>query len=181
MIICCGIFADKFLPFEVMDMSIDIEDTVINQDIVFISQYSNFAWGYQNYGSFIDKNGDLYKFDFSDLPYDISVEEKIEKMLEIKETENPTTNFCNEEELKYLYELLYMVNINEGFYEENVSCDAGQSTLYGVRYKDDSSFELIQIYSDGDDIRKPKDKNAEKLYKYYTGIGIRKYVKNSKR
>lgn len=181
MIVCCAVFGDKFLPFAVMDKSINIKDTVINQDIVLINHYTNWAWGYQSYGSFIDKDGNLYEFDFSDLPCDISAQEEIGKMLEIRENEKPVGNFCNEKKLKYLYELLYKVDENAGFDEENVSCDAGQDTLYGVRYEEDGSSVLVKIYSDGDWIENPKDKNAQKLCKYYTGIVAENMLKNSKR
>lgn len=154
-----------------MDKSIDIENIEINQDIVFIYQYTNWAWEYQNYGSFIDKNGKSYKFDFSEEPEDMSYEEMLDNMTEIMENDNTSTGYYfNNEDMKYLYALLYKVDENSGFDEECVACDAGQRTLYGVRYNKDGSAEKIQIYSDGDWLRKPNDKNAQKLYNYYISV-----------
>ncbi len=145
--------------------NIDVENIEINQDIVFINQYSNYAWGYQCYGSFIDKNGNAYKFDFSDDK--ISDDEKLEKMAEIMKTENPASNIFDGQSMKYMYSLLYKIDKNAGFDEESVACDAGQNTLYGVVYNEDSSAEFIQIYSNGDWEIKPLDPNAKKLCDYY--------------
>lgn len=173
--IICAVLISKFIPYKVRDRSIDIKNTVINQDIVFIRHYTNLAWGYQSNGSFIDKEGNVYKFDFSDLPRNISLEEKIQKFQEIRENEKPvSSDIISDDDLKYLYELLGRIDINAGFNKESVACDAGQYTLYGIRYKDDGSPELVMIYSYGDWINTPEDDNALKLCKYWTGCQISK-------
>ncbi|HOF68491.1 MAG TPA: membrane lipoprotein lipid attachment site-containing protein [Ruminococcus sp.] len=151
-----------------MDSNIDIENTVINQDIVFINMYKNWSEGYQCNGSLIDKNGYAYSFDFSDKPEDISNEEMVAEMKNIVNSEEKPSQMFSDKSLKYLYEILYRIDPNSGFKSKNEMFDYGQKTLYGVRYKDDGSLELVKIYSYGDWIEDPKDGYSQKLYEYYT-------------
>lgn len=155
----------------IVENSIHTKNITINQDILFIINYTNWADEYQCDGSFIDKNGYVYNYDFADE----SSEEFDENLLLsfIEETyplEKFTTQILTQEQIKYLYALLYKINANEKFTETSVGCDMGQLTLYGVRYNANDSAELIKIYSEGDWIEEPQDLYAQRLYKYYNQI-----------
>ncbi len=143
------------------------ETVEISQDILFISMYSNYAWGFQSYGSFIDNNGNFYEFDFSGEKAITSDKEYLDKVKEIMQNEEPKYVAFDTDELQYLYKLLYQIDENAEFIEENVSYDAGQNSLYGVKCNSDGSEKFVMINSKGDWNRTPTDKNAKELVKYY--------------
>ncbi len=141
----------------------------ITQDIILSNIYSNYAYGYQCYATVIDKEGCVYRFDFSDTSQNWEDDRLLDEMQKmVKTAKKPQATF-SQEDINTLYELLYKVDKNNEFESKFQMCDAGQSTLYGIRY-DSGSAELIKIYSCGDVLDIPKDDNAKQIYKKYYEI-----------
>ncbi len=122
-------------------------------DIILVRRYSNWAWGYSDYGIFIDEEGNIYSFSFGDsleggypdmedVPQD---EELLDILYEIQETEKPTDKA--NKLIVFLCDLLgEAVDLDAEFTSEHTACDAGQDTLYVVN----NSGQLIEISSYGD-------------------------------
>lgn len=154
-------------PIVTTDGSVDISDTDIEQDIVFFEEYKNWAAGYQCRVTAVDRYGNEYDYDFSDEPEDMPDLEKLDKMKELVSKNDSKNNLYSQDEMKYLYELLQKVDKNAGFDEEGAMCDYGQRSLYGVRYDDNGSCDLVLLESYGDWMSQPKDKNAKMIYEYF--------------
>ncbi len=122
-------------------------------DIVLVRRHSNWAWGYSDYGIFIDEEGNIYSFSFGDsveggypdiedVPQD---DELLDILYEIQESEKPTDKA--NKLVVFLCDLLgEAVDLNAEFTSEHTACDAGQDTLYVVN----NSGQLIEISSYGD-------------------------------
>lgn len=129
------------------------QDTSHQPDIILVRRYSNWAWGYSDYGIFIDEEGNIYSFSFGDsleggypdmedVPQD---EELLDILYEIQETEKPTDKA--NKLVVFLCDLLgEEVDLDAEFTSEHTACDAGQDTLYVVN----NSGQLIEISSYGD-------------------------------
>ena len=149
------------MPYKEKDIS-DIE----TGDIVMIISHKNWAWGYQNSGNFIDRYGKVYQYDFSELP-PMTFEQELEQFSDIMEQSEGTESNFSENDMKYIYSMLNDVDENADFKTENIMCDYGQETLFGIRYDESNQPEKIMIYSYGDNERKPLDRNSQKIYDYY--------------
>lgn len=145
----------------------EIENTQTGE-IVFIESHINYAWGYQDVGYFVDKNGIKYTYDFSDKK-GLTLEEQLEKMQEIIDESDNTqpTYIFTPYSLKYMYRYLLDVDENAGFEVEGKMCDYGQDSLYGIRYDENNVPTAILIHSYGDNEKLPLDKNAQEIYDYY--------------
>lgn len=122
-------------------------------DIILVRRHSNWAWGYSDYGIFIDEEGNIYSFSFGDsseggypdmedVPQD---EELLDILYEIQESEKPTDKA--NKLVVFLCDLLgEAVDLDAEFTSEHTACDAGQDTLYVVN----NSGQLIEISSYGD-------------------------------
>ncbi|MDO5559738.1 MAG: hypothetical protein Q4F95_09085 [Oscillospiraceae bacterium] len=152
---------------ETMDSTIDNNITQIDQDIVFIKSYSNWASGYQYNGSFVDKNGNVYEFDFSDKDENITCEQLLDEMTNIMNSTTDKVSKFGAYEMNYMYELLQKVDENAEFTEKSEACDYGQVSLYGIRYDSDGKPYKVLINSYGDVRREPLDKDAQKLSKCF--------------
>ena len=140
-------------------------------DIALVLMYSNYAWGYQCSGTFFDRDGIGYDFDFSDMR-DISDEDTVCLMVALRQSalsEQGKTlkQTFSADDMEFMLERLKEVDENAGFDSENIMCDYGQRTLYGVRYEDGTA-KLIRIYSYGDMVEEPTDKAAEHLYRRFS-------------
>ncbi|MBE5944343.1 MAG: hypothetical protein E7258_05435 [Lachnospiraceae bacterium] len=139
-------------------------------DIVLVRRHSNWAWGYSDYGIFIDEEGNIYSFNFGD-----SVEggypdmedvpsdgELLEILGELQETTKPTDKA--NKLIVFICDILAEgVDVNAELTSEHTACDAGQDTLYVVN----NSGQLIEISSYGDNTKHrecPVAKIIDKLY-----------------
>lgn len=131
----------------------DEQESSDKPDIVLVRRHSNWAWGYSDYGIFIDEDGNIYSFTFGDSVEggypdmeDVAQDDELLEILyEIQDTTKPTdkTNRL----VVFLCDLLgEAVNLNAEFTSEHTACDAGQDTLYVVN----DSGQLIEISSYGD-------------------------------
>lgn len=138
-------------------------------DIVLISEYKNYAWGYQHSGSFIDMNGNVFDFDFSSDTYG---GEEIGSDAELM---NRLTEICSEGEpvsdaaaghtdiLRQIRELADGADRNARLMSRNECYDAGQSTVYAVT----SENRLVTVCSDGDNAVTSTDVNAYKIQRLW--------------
>lgn len=135
--------------------------------IFFICQYTNWAWGYQNSGFFIDSMGSVYEYDFSNIKDEITCDDQ-DKMLQalydiLWDPECTPSNQISSKTIEKTYmELILKIDDNPTYKSELAAYDAGQRTYYAV--KDD--FSIVKICSFGDDEITSSDKNAMKMYKY---------------
>ena len=168
MMISSGCSIDKSSKNSGNNSTATNNDIDIEQEIVFIYQYTNWASGYQNYGYVIDRNGNKKAFDLSELEEDYSsnTEKFIAYLEKLDDTSIKGTVDINE--LKANYLLLKKINISSKEYTEKANGnDMGQKTLYGVIYNKDGTHTLIEISSVGDFIRENKDKNAIKINSWF--------------
>lgn len=133
-------------------------------DIVLVSNYRNWAEGFQCYGSFIDFEGNIYKYDFSDRSWmDISSDEDL--MCELEKGHfnhlfgEPAGTF---EDIDLLWDIAIFadqISENAVITKEHKGYDMGQDVLYAVS----GEHRLIEINSFGDYDRVNTDENAKKI------------------
>lgn len=140
--------------------------------IIFIDAYSNYAWGYADDGIFIDTNGDVWSYDFSQYyypHYDEDKEDVVEHLDRddlfriIQKYTEPIAKI-DIDILKEAYALGLKVDPDAEFKQKSMACDMGQYTLYFVNPE---TGEDVKIYSQGDTDFIPKDRYAKKLKKFY--------------
>lgn len=135
--------------------------------IVLVHHSLNYASGYQDCGSFIDLNGNVYEFDFSTHSYSGSNEkhdgEFIAALEEIRDTSEPV-RAVDIKKISECYSMIADIDQSAKIKEEFIACDAGQSTLYAY---DSSTSSLILLYSYGDYIRELDDAKAKKTVEIY--------------
>ncbi len=116
--------------------------------VVLVREYRNGAWGYQHSGDFVDINGNVYPFDFSDDDREIrSNDELMSRLMEIYEEGTPDSSVCSEytDKLEEITELADKADTRAKLTCEFAAYDAGQYTLYAVN----SDFRLVEISSSG--------------------------------
>jgi hypothetical protein len=132
--------------------------------VVFVSRYSNMAWGYQHRTMLVMGDGRVYSFDynFSMYPDGDVTEEEIVKLL--KDAKKDAV--LDKDYLLEMYEHALQVDKNAEFTTEYVMCDYGQDTLYFV--KDDGS--LVKCACSGDTRYIIKDEHAQKVEKLWDNM-----------
>lgn len=134
----------------------------LDDQIVFIKQYSNWAEGYQYFASYVTANGNVYSYsydgDYSSEPY------KIGDVLDFPRDE--VNNTISSKEMKKLISSFEKVGDIE-FTEESFGCDFGQDSVYGVKYDEQNNAEFIYLGSFGDNHYIPNDKYAKKICQYF--------------
>lgn len=127
-------------------------------DIVLIENYSNFAWGYQNSGAFVDFEGNIYEFDLSDID-PVSGEEFV-NVLEYRHFNDllgdPVGTFDDIDKLWEIVSLADRISEDAEITKKHEMYDAGQRTLYVLN----SEHALVEICSSGDYKRVNTDPNA---------------------
>ncbi|MGN1339129.1 MAG: hypothetical protein ACI4WS_02435 [Oscillospiraceae bacterium] len=140
-------------------------------NIIFVSRYTNYAWGKVDKGYFIDVWGNMYQFDFSDR--DLSNEDFFDVLWEVYcDTDPIKLAVCDSDRLFDI--LLYdipQIDRNAPERDEGMGgCDMGQDTLYVV----DRDGELIKLRSEGDWNSYLDDPVAGSLCDFYDSILQRK-------
>ena len=130
-------------------------------DIALITEYINWAWGYQHSGTIIDMNGNVYSYDFGEENYNgeeiDSDEAFIAALMEICDRGEPDSSDSSvTDTLKKIRELADGADRRAKMISESAACDAGQYTIYAVT----SDYKLVTICSDGDSIITSTDENA---------------------
>lgn len=142
-------------------------------DIALITEYRNWAWGYQHSGNVIDMSGNVYSYDFSTDTYGgeeiDSDEEFISALMEIcSEGEPVASDSSVTDTLKKIRELADGADRKAKMLSESAACDAGQHTIYAVT----SDYKLVTICSDGDSIITSTDENALEIQRLCNEMGI---------
>lgn len=143
-------------------------------DIVLITEYRNWAWGYQHSGQVIDMSGNVYSYDFGEENYNgeeiDSDEAFISALMEIcSEGEPDSFNLGGDTDtLKKIRELADGADRKAKMISESFACDAGQDTIYAVT----SDYKLVTICSDGDSIITSTDENALEIQRLCGEMGI---------
>lgn len=145
-------------------------ESTVDQDIILISLYKNFAWEYQSHGFFIDKNGKKYDFDFSKKSPEMSEEEMLSEMKKIMRTGEGSSSSLTAENIENLHALAKKVDLKKDFSKTSRRVDSGQRTLYGVRSAKDGQSILVKIHSEGDWLEEPQDPSAQKFHKLYLSL-----------
>lgn len=144
----------------------DTADQPKNQ-IVLVERYLNYAEGYQDRGSFIDLNGNVYEFDFSTYTYDDSNRkdgsEFICELEEIRSNTEPVQTVSSEKVDK-CFQKIEFIDKDAEIIREPHAFDAGQLTLYVYDSKISS---LIMLNSHGDYEEELNDKYAKEIVKIY--------------
>lgn len=119
-------------------------------------------------GSFIDSNGHLYEFDYSDRD-DITTDNLFDAIWETYCYSEPVcTEICSSDELSDIMFDVIFIDKNAEMSAETDSSISWQQTLYTVDI--DSYFELIELRSTGSCSQELQDDTAKKLCKYYDSI-----------
>ena len=142
-------------------------------DIVLVSNYRNWAEGFECYGSFIDFEGNIYKYDFSDRNWmDISSDEDL--MCELEKGHfnhlfgDPTGTF---EDIDLLWDIAILtdqISENAVITKEHKGYDMGQQGIYAVS----GEHRLIEINSFGDFDCVNTDENAKRIAEICKENGI---------
>lgn len=135
------------------------EAQIEKRDIVLVSQYVNWAWGYQHYGRFVDFAGNVYEFDLSDSP-EIMTDDDFLTALEKRHFDHlfgdPVGTVDDIDLLWDIAGLADKIDENAEIVKEHTAYDAGAHTLYAVT----SEHTLVEISSYGDFRRVNTDLNA---------------------
>lgn len=161
----------KITPGTDTEQTTEVTNTIpesAKDDIIFITDYSNYAEGYQESGTFIDGSGNVYAYDFNGeyLPeYYLSENEGyefIEKLRLIKENSEPTGT-CDISALSQMYNEALKIDPKAEYENEFAANDAGETYKY---FYDSENDELILISGTGDTDITPTDKHAKTVSQY---------------
>lgn len=130
-------------------------------DVLLVMRHTNYAWGKQDHGSVIDRNGDMYTFDIAS--HSVSESEFLGLMRELIETNEPVKRgVFDENKINQILDEAEKVDASAKYSERTVSYDRGQDTLYVLR-----GDTLITLRSMGDWERELKDSAARKICQIY--------------
>jgi hypothetical protein len=134
----------------------------IKQKVVFIQRYINYASGYQNYGYYIDNNGNVIEFDLSEEGERYADQLKMIEYFEKQENQIVKKTISQNEINKY-YEYLYKIDSNAELIMKSVGADMGANSIFGIVYTEEGTLRIITIDSTGDWEVKNTDKYAQKI------------------
>lgn len=130
-------------------------------DILLIMRNTNYAWGKQDFGSVIDRNGDMYLFDVAS--HSINESEFLDLMRELIATNEPVKRgVFSERKVSDILAQIEKVDTSAEYSECHAADDMGQKTLYILRGNT-----LIELRSMGDWERKLNDPAAKKICNIY--------------
>lgn len=138
---------------------------VPKDEIILIERYINYAWGYANEGVFIDSNGGVYSFDFSEIngANGETDEQFLDKLQMIRKYAEPFATL-DKEMLSELYWYSNNINIKAEMPEKHTVCDAGETQIFICA---PDTHELVLCRQKGDFTGTLKDTNAKKLLSLY--------------
>lgn len=139
--------------------------------IVLINDYQNNAWGYQHNGVIIDNSGKSYYYDLSDKPQDITFKEEMACFEKTMSESDSESTGLDENDILDIQDQLSQIDETAGFTCNSIMADAGQTTLYAIKYTDNEPSK-ITIYSYGDTEQIPLDKHAYAIYQQCKDAGL---------
>ena len=145
-------------------------DDISGDDVLLVSERSNWAWGYHNTVKFCEADGDVYcytssmdRYPYGDREKAISVTDSIDIVREYGE---PLARIDSEKLLE-IYDIASGVSPDAEFTVTNARCDYGQDTIYCVS-KDTG--QLVKLESIGDNDEICTDKKAHKAAEKYSKL-----------
>ncbi|MDE6252203.1 MAG: hypothetical protein K2M78_06140 [Lachnospiraceae bacterium] len=160
-------------PFTENEKSETVENIVINQKIVLIYKYVNYAETPTYRGFYVNSEGDKIHFDFSEIARSykkrkyshryISDEEMYQFLLELQETDSE--EFLTSDDVSKCYQLLSKISDNYDIDEKCAGNDNGTYCWYGVLDDGVNPPEFILLSETGDWEGVNTDKNAKKIMK----------------
>lgn len=144
------------------DNDIENQPDYSEDDIIVVCNYSNYAWGYEQDGWFMDGSGNIYSYDFSNYDYYIlsgnaSSDYSLMDELKIIQKNSKPTKTCDKGTVNKLYREGIQIDPTADFVYEEAAYDAGQTNTY---FHNPETDELILIESNGDTNAIPKDMHA---------------------
>lgn len=153
------------------DTDTDIETTGIKLDpdrLVFKSEYSNMAWGFQKRGMYVLGDGRIYFYDYKDISGKIEGDLTDQNILAYLKKSDPAATLDKDYLLK-MCAYAMKIDPNAKYTTEHVMCDYGQNTL---KYFDEDG-KMVLCSCDGDVRYNFSDENTKKveelwdeMYKY---------------
>ncbi|MBR5090237.1 MAG: hypothetical protein IK093_12485 [Ruminiclostridium sp.] len=116
-------------------------------EIFLISERTNYAWGHEDHGIFLDTSGNVYSFDFAGSGYGLEGDITLRDKLELFRKYTAPAGHLDEGKVTELYNTGISVAPDAATTDISKMCDYGQDTLYFYDSKQDRK---IQCYSDGD-------------------------------
>lgn len=138
-----------------------------DNEIILISRYINYAWGYDNNGIFIDSDGGVYSFDFSQEINNYNQNETDEIFLNKLQTIRTYTKpfvTLNANILNELYSYSSEINPNAELNSKHEAYDAGENQLMVC---DTDTHKLVLCREKGDYSGTLQDTYAKKLLSFY--------------
>ncbi|MDE5945935.1 MAG: hypothetical protein K2G63_01310, partial [Oscillospiraceae bacterium] len=138
-----------------------------DNEIILISRYINHAWGYDNDGIFIDSDGGVYSFDFSQEINNYNHNETDETFLNKLQTIRTYTEpfvTLNANILNELYSYSSGINPDAELNSKHEAYDAGENQLMIC---DTDTHKLVLCHEKGDYSGTLKDTYAKKLLLFY--------------
>jgi len=115
-----------------------INSKTIDEKIIFEVEYTNWAWGYQHFGYFIDTTGDVHSYDLgtSNITlYDTSFDYYSEEYLRAKFNHADTLRrTVNHDSLRWSYTLARLVLPGPYSDRTNIGADMGSISYYVYLY-----------------------------------------------
>ena len=154
-------------PTEVTENDINVD--IPEDQLEFMSIYSNMAWDFQYDGMMIQGNGDVYLFN---TPFMMSGDDPKVVADALRENFEKYRNYAKPagtvdiDFLKEVYSEAVNIDPNAELIEEHQGYDMGQRTLYFV----DKDYNKIEINSSGDYDETPVDASAKKTAKLLKGL-----------
>ncbi len=141
---------------------------IIDQKIVFIWRNINYSGGHQNYGGFVDNEGNEVGYDLIEKNLeDLTFKEAFSYLESMEYGEDDAYRKFDVSELEEYYSYLYKIDPDAEVVEERVGDDAGQRTLYGVVYREENAPTFVLIKSEGDVKQVNTDPYAKKIAKWW--------------
>lgn len=143
--------------------------TDIQQDILFKSEYMNYAWVPQHSGILINREGDIYGFNLPE-KWNFPDEDDIISSSEMDENFEQANEFLGtidaDELIKYLNKL-YKVDPEELTNPERDMYDAGVRTFSGYFYdQDNDTYIEVLLRQTGDTYIENKSREAAQIYNW---------------
>ena len=147
------------------DQSVDIDNILMNQKIVFIMSVSSYAERYAA-GYFIDAKGKKHIYGLYDQwPFE-SIEKEYAYLLEHYD-EFETIDFFDDKTLRECTECLYYINPNSETKEEgNILFDFSVNILYGIKQIDGHE-EIVELESFTGILERLDDPYADQIYEIF--------------
>lgn len=150
------------IPLVFVGLLVFNKDTPITageKRILVEKSYSNYAWGYQYYGSAICSDGTIYTWDLSNGDYQMTSYDSLEdESFELIKSASPKITKVSKKDMERLKEAIN--NLNGYMSRKNVAMDAGSNTITVWNYTIDNT---IVIKESGDYVGENESPEAQEI------------------